>query len=72
MQETGSAGQLTEEELYTILCLAAPVLIEFPEGGSEPSYDLLTDVAGYSDDLTYSHQFDTLVARLKLLAPEPK
>ena len=69
MQETGAAGDITEEDLYTILCLAAPVLIEFPEGGSEPSYDLLTDVAGYSDDLTYSHQFDTLVARLKLLAP---
>ena len=71
MQETEAAGDLTEEELYTILCLAAPVLIEYPEGSSEPSYDLLTDVAGYSDDLTYSHQFDTLVARLKLLAPEP-
>ena len=72
MQETDSDGGLTEEELYTILCLAAPVLIEFPEGSSEPSYDLLTDVAGYSEDLTYSHQFDTLIARLKLLAPEPK
>lgn len=72
MQETETAGDLTEEDIYTILCLAAPVLIEFPEGSSEPSYALLTDLAGYSDDLTYSHQFDTLIARLKLLAPEPK
>lgn len=71
MQETGAAEELTEEDLYKILCLAAPVLIEFPEGSSEPSYDLLTDVAGYSDDLTYSHQFDTVIARLKLLAPAP-
>ena len=72
MQETGTAGDLSEEELYSILCLAAPVLIEFPEGSSEPSYELLTDLAGYSEDLTYSHQFDTLIARLKLLAPEPQ
>lgn len=71
MQDTGSAGNLTEEDLYEILCLAAPVLIDFPEGSSEPSYDLLTDVAGYSEDLTYSHQFDTVIARLKLLAPAP-
>ena len=71
MQETESAGDLKEEDLYRILCLAAPVLIEFPEGSSEPSYDLLTDVAGYSSDLTYSHQFDTVIARLKLLAPAP-
>ena len=71
MQENDAAGELTEEDLYKILCLAAPVLIEFPEGSSEPSYDLLTDVAGYSSDLTYSHQFDTVIARLKLLAPAP-
>ena len=71
MQETGAGGDISEEELYTILCLAAPVLIEIPEGGGEPSYDLLTDVAGYSDDLIYSHQFDTMIARLKILAPAP-
>ncbi len=71
MQENDAAGELTEEDLYKILCLAAPVLIDFPEGSSEPSYDLLTDVAGYSGDLTYSHQFDTVIARLKLLAPAP-
>lgn len=71
MQENDAAGELTEEDLYKMLCLAAPVLIDFPEGSSEPSYDLLTDVAGYSGDLTYSHQFDTVIARLKLLAPAP-
>ena len=71
MQENEAAGELTEEDLYKILCFAAPVLIDFPEGSSEPSYELLTDIAGYSGDLTYSHQFDTVIARLKLLAPEP-
>ena len=71
MQETDTAGDLTEEELYTILVFAAPVLVEIPEGGGEPSYELLTDLAGYTDDLIYSHQFDTMIARLKLMAPEP-
>ena len=70
MKETGAAGDLSEEDIYTVLCLAAPVLITIPEDGGEPSYDLLTDVAGYSDDLFFSHQFDTIIARLKILAPE--
>lgn len=70
LEETESAGALTKDELYAILSLAAPVLIEFPEdGGGEPSYELLTDLVGYSEDMTYPHQFDTIIARLKLLAP---
>lgn len=70
LEETGTADTLTQDELYAILSLAAPVLIEFPEGGGgEPSYELLTDLVGYSEDMTYPHQFDTVIARLKLMAP---
>lgn len=62
---------VAEEDLYKALRVAAPVLIEMPEGG-EADTSLLTDVLGYSDELKYSHQFDTLVARLKVLAPAPE
>ena len=69
-EASGDEGPVIDKEtLFKILSLAAPVLIEIPEDGSEPDLELLTDVIGYNKELTYSHQFDTLIARLKILAP---
>ena len=67
----GEGRPVSQEDLYEIIRLAAPVLIQIPESG-EPDTSLLTDVIGYSGDLVYSHQFDTLIARLKVLAPTPE
>jgi hypothetical protein len=69
-----SGGELpvSEEDLYKVLSFAAPVLISIPEGGGDPDTELLTDVIGYSRELTYSHTNDTLIARLKVLAPAPE
>ena len=66
----GGDMPLTREDLYKVIRFAAPVLITIPEGG-EPDTELLTDVIGYSRELIYSHQFDTIIARLKILAPTP-
>jgi hypothetical protein len=70
--EEVNSGELpvTQEDLYKVIRFAAPVLITIPEGG-EPDTELLTDVIGYSRELIYSHQFDTIIARLKILAPTP-
>ena len=62
---------ISEEDLYEVVRLAAPVLITIPEDGGEPDTELLTDVIGYNRELIYSHQFDTIIARLKVLAPAP-
>ena len=69
-----SGGELpvSKRDLYKVVSFAAPVLITIPEGGGEPDTELLTDVIGYSRELAYSHQFDTVIARLKILAPTPK
>lgn len=74
MEEIYGEGSVpfSSEELYTILRAAAPVLIDVPESTSEePSTDLLVNLAGYPEEMMYSHQFDTLIARLKVLAPSP-
>ncbi len=63
---------VSEEDLYEVVRFAAPVLITIPEDGGEPDSELLTDVIAYSRELTYSHQFDTIIARLKILAPAPE
>ena len=67
-----SSAALNEEDVYKILRLAAPVLIELPEDQGDPSTELLTDVIAYNKELTYSHMFDTIIARLKILAPMPE
>ena len=68
----GGGLPVSEEDLYEVVRFAAPVLITIPEDGGEPDTELLTDVIGYSRELTYSHQFDTIIARLKVLAPTPE
>lgn len=69
---------LPAEGFYALLRLAGPI-------GVDTSYeelgDPLTDIFGYLSPLfmivgdvssfTYSHHFDTLIARLKVLAPQP-
>ncbi len=62
---------VSEEDVYKIVSFAAPVLITVPEGGGEPDEELLTDVIAYNRELTYSHIYDTAIARLKILAPDP-
>lgn len=73
LRETaGDNLSISEEDLYKILVAAAPVFIDVPDSGSgKPSIDLLINMAGYSKEMTYSHQADTLIARLKVLAPAP-
>lgn len=72
VEAAGDKLSVSKEDLYKILVAAAPVFIDVPENGSgEPSIDLLTNMAGYSKEMTYSHQADTLIARLKVLAPAP-
>ena len=63
---------VSEEDLYKVVRVAAPVLLSIPEDGGEPDTELLTDVVGYNRELTYSHLFDTIIARLKILAPAPE
>ena len=63
---------VAQEDLYKVIRFAAPVLITIPEDGGEADTELLTDVIGYSRELIYSHQFDTIIARLKILAPTPE
>ena len=69
---SGGDMPVSEEDLYKVIRFAAPVLIEMPEDGGEADTELLTDVIGYNRELMYSHQFDTIIARLKILAPAPE
>ena len=71
-EEDGGKLPVSEEDLYKVVRVMAPVLISMPEDGGEPDAELLTDVIGYNRELTYSHLFDTIIARLKILAPEPE
>ena len=75
MKEIDGEGTLpvSEEDVYKLVRFAAPILVSIPEGGSgDPDTELLADVIGYNKELTYSHNFDTIIARLKILAPEPE
>jgi hypothetical protein len=63
---------VSEEDLYKVVRVAAPVLISISEDSGEPDTELLTDVLGYNKELIYSHLFDTGIARLKVLAPAPE
>ncbi|MBR3124110.1 MAG: hypothetical protein IKF42_01575 [Mogibacterium sp.] len=72
LNDTDGGLPISEEDLYEVLRFAAPALITVPEDGGEPDAELLTDVIGYNRELIYSHQFDTIIARLKILAPAPK
>jgi len=71
-QISGGDMPVSEEDLYEVISFAAPVLIEIPEDGGGADAELLTDAIGYNRELMYSHQFDTIIARLKILAPAPE
>ena len=76
---SGGDLSLTELDLYALLRLAAPLMldIDYEEEGDPKS-----DVSGYIyptvelaqsfGNLTYAHHFDAVIARLKTLAPQPK
>ena len=70
---------LSDVDFYALLRLAAPLMldIDYEEEG-----DPKRDVSGYIyptielaqsfGNLTYAHHFDTVIARLKTLAPQPE
>lgn len=71
---------LSKEEVYALLKLAGPLLVDteyVPESDQATTEDVvlyLTPVltlVGNVNYLVFSHHFDTLIARLHLLAPEP-
>ena len=74
----GNEIGLSRTEAYALLRLLGPLVIDVDY---EPSGDEGTDTYGYIgplmgmgmqlDGLTYSHHFDTVLARLKVLAPQP-
>ena len=68
----GGEMPVSEEDLYKVVRVAAPVLVTISEDSGEPDTELLIDVLGYNRELIYSHLFDTAIARLKVLAPAPK
>ena len=69
---------MSENDIYALLRLAGPVIvstdyeIDESEKGSWLLYLLpLMDIVEAKDRMTFSHHFDTLIARLKTLAPQP-
>ncbi len=69
---------LSETDFYALLRLFGPRLIDLDytpeddEPASVFSYLLpVFDIAVSAGDLTYSHHFDTVIARLKTRAPQP-
>ena len=69
---------LSAESFYALLRLVGPIGVNT---SYEESGDPMSDILGYLEPLlmtvlnvssfTYSHHFDTLIARLKVLAPQP-
>ena len=71
---------LTDEELYAVLKLAAPAIIDKDAGdaiGYDPNSSDDMPVLAYLapalsvKSILFSHHFDTIIARLHTLAPEP-
>ena len=79
---------LAAEDVYAVLKLAAPLAIDAETADKDPAYAITEEplssdlVMAYLmpavstfmnlDPFTFSHQFDTAIARLKVLAPTPK
>ena len=69
---------LSEEGLYALLKLIGPFAVDLDY---EPQDIPIADALGYlspvinvgasAGEMTFSHQFDTMIARLKVLAPPP-
>ena len=74
----GNGISLNQTDVYALLRLLGPLAVDVDY---EPSGDDGTDTFGYIsplmglagslEGLTYSHHFDTVIARLKALAPQP-
>ena len=69
---------LSDEDVYGLLRLLGPILIDSsyePQGEPEadtimyaaPILELISNIS----NITFSHQFDSIIARLKVLAPQP-
>ena len=71
---------LSQENIYALLKLAGPVIIDpeyVPESGVITEDDIFGCIGSAADlfiiknDLIFSHQFDAIIARLKILAELP-
>ncbi len=70
---------LSEKDLYALLKLVGPFAVDMDY---EPQDIPIVDALGYlspvisigasAGGMTFSHQFDTVIARLKVLAPQPE
>ena len=74
----GSEISLSIEDYYAFFCLIGPIVIDTAyEPCGDPSSDTISyimplmDIIDRVGSMTYSHHFDTLIARLKTLAPQP-
>ena len=79
-------SQLKADVLYVLLKIAAPIIIDTDAAkkGGVPSDGILDvdtafmyvmplmKIAANSDELTFSHNFDTVIARMKIMAPAPE
>lgn len=74
-------SSLGKKDIYLLLRLAGPLLVDtnpnIIEGMEDSSVVMLylsplIVLYGSASSITYSHHFDTLVARLKTMAPAPK
>ena len=81
LEEAGIELPLTTEDLYVLLKLLGPVLVDkdfVPEGDEFTQDEMIGCLApvfelfSSKDSLIFSHQFDTIIARLKILAKEPE
>jgi len=76
---SGATVSLTDLDLYALLRLAGPLMLDvnYEEEG-DPRYDVAgyiyptIDLAQSFGNMSYAHHFDTVIARLKTLAPQPK
>lgn len=78
---TSGQSALTMKDIYCLLKVLAPLLVD-TSYTPEPESDAMTELTMYLspaieifqniNNITYSHHFDTLLARLKALAPQPE
>ncbi|MBR3153385.1 MAG: hypothetical protein IKF10_00090, partial [Lachnospiraceae bacterium] len=80
LTQNGINIPLSPEEIYVLLRLAGPMLVDTdfePDEENTPEGIVIlylvpaVELAGGANMLVYSHHFDTLIARLKQLVPSP-
>ncbi len=75
-----SDNPLEIKDVYLLLRAAGPLLVDtnavIPEGSDDPTASVIyltpaLSLISEADTMIYSHHFDTLIARLKTMAPAP-